>query len=374
MEKYCHREMYIMISTVPVLLAVTSVICHKTQPEDWSRFIGEVGFPKNDIEFIYETSLFEQDHPENVLSVLSCKVRAHRTGTVRWENFNVLSGDRKLLSLHEMELRKIEFHNDGSGFQEVRHGSVVDLTQPQMIGTFWLPIQAKNWFPEYREAVQHIATESISDQSCEILEIRRKEVVRGREDRMLDEIMKYWIDVERSCNALQTETWFGDDLVFRLHSVELAKIPIGGNKSIWIPVKGIVDGFSRWDKKRRVIVYENTPQQRATFLVLKDTVKIDTGVKPEDLIVDFGEKEIVHDWRKHRPREHPAEGDAFPRQEWKEDEMKAAVDAARTAESELLGKRVTNKTGMSAYVPMVLAGAAVAGLSAALVLRYRRRS
>ncbi len=97
---------------------------------------------------------------------------------------------------------------------------------------------------------------------------------------------RYWIDLERGGHPLKMERYKGDQLLFRVHHVELARTNTADGAVVWLPMAGVADTFL-WDDE-----YYDKPVNQETYRVVKGSVQINQNLPDSAFLMENADKTL----------------------------------------------------------------------------------
>lgn len=123
----------------------------------------------------------------------------------------------------------------------------------------------------------HEGQEVVAGRTCEVL------VLRGNSD------YRFWLDMERGANFVQWERLVKGKIIYRVHSIELLELADTQGKRLWFPVRGARDNFGA----PRHESYTGKVQARLDLRILRDTVKLNTGLSASQAKVSLDRNHVI---------------------------------------------------------------------------------
>jgi hypothetical protein len=99
----------------------------------------------------------------------------------------------------------------------------------------------------------------------------------------------FWFDLEHGCNPVKIENYKGPNLIARVDQIQLQGFLNPAGKTVWLPVKGRLEGF-RWENKQY-----SEPVMRTEISVLNRSVLLDQGLG--DAAFKIGTTSTTHSTR-----------------------------------------------------------------------------
>jgi hypothetical protein len=111
-------------------------------------------------------------------------------------------------------------------------------------------------------------------------------------------MLRFWIDLERGGHALKYEMMQGKGVSMRAFNIKLEQFKDSHGQAVWIPVSGIWEAYGSIDgtvdgKGRPVIGSE--PTNRETYVVLRESVRVNTGLKDDRFSVKYRAGTLITD-------------------------------------------------------------------------------
>lgn len=145
----------------------------------------------------------------------------------------------------------------------------------------WLPMFAVVKFrlmPEaVRRSLHYEGQQNIEGRNCEVLSYTSP----TRRNR-------FWLDMSRGANFVRSEEWRKEKLLFVYHSIQLQELPDTKGNLHWFVIGGIRDAFpaAHFEEIK-------TERARTHVRILRETVKLNTGMPASEAIVAFDNRHFI---------------------------------------------------------------------------------
>ena len=106
--------------------------------------------------------------------------------------------------------------------------------------------------------------------------------------------LRFWIDLERGGHVLKYEEMQGKEVRARAYDVSLEQFKDSQGQAVWIPVSGVWEGYVAVDKEGPPTIGKKATN-RETYTVLKESVRVNTGLKDDRFSVKFANGTLITD-------------------------------------------------------------------------------
>ena len=274
------------------------------------------------------------------------------------------NGDQRTLLLHE---------DSRNNEQYTRPGSWHALEDVSGFARFWAVPMFRMMPIEMRNTLQIHGEEDVDGHRCQVVTIDLV-FISGATPETKHQA-RFWLDMARGGNFLRREFVNGPNLLLKYHSIELLSILDSKGTKQWFPVAGFRDVFFDVKKVGDSLerIYLKEPTQRIVHRVLRESVRLNTGIPASEAEVNFDGKTMVHDVAKIAARAKPLSArERATRATASADDLTRAIEEAEGQKEGLQARKPVGDTDWMSITAMGLAVVGLLTLASVFVLKRRR--